>query len=218
MTALIQGKRYKWLKVSDALDYINQINRELLMRIPQLSRHTNVAPQQITTVAGTREYNINTAGTLMGAFITQVEQVEYNDNATGYKKLRPTSIEALDRQSMDETGSAWRSLAADTPTDFYIDVTSGGVFIGFNKVPTNAGVLKIWGASQTELTAGQSLLLLPTDEVYIEGICYRMAKSAQKFNDAQMYLAAYEDQIQKLKDWVKTVSEGYQGDSNVRTP
>ena len=205
------------MTTASGLIYVNQINKQLLIRYPQFRRHSDPAPQEINVVAGTTEYNINTGGTIANEIITMVEYVELNYNATGYQKIQPNSIESLNRAIEDEsTSKTWRE-ASGQPTDYYIAVRSDGVYLGFNVAPAQNGVLRIWGSSQKDVVGADNLLFVLNEEVYIEGICYRHAKAKQEFNDAFMYLQAYEYELALLDGWVKTLAEGFQGDTrNVR--
>lgn len=210
--SFVQQDRYDWISQSSGLAYINQINKELLLRIPKLRKHSDPTPQEINIVAGTNEYDVNTGGTIANEIMTQIAYVEMNYNATGYSKLSPTNIEELDRGIEDEaTNKTWREQTGQ-PTSYYIDARGSGLYIGFNLQPAQNGVIRIWGSAQKDLALGDNVLFLLSEELYYEGICYRHCKAKGLFNEAFMYLQAFEHEVNMAKAWVNSMTEAYQGD------
>ena len=192
----IRSRRLAELSDSAGLLYVDRINRMLIALCPTLSRYTQAAPQVIPSVNGTKEY-------LVDAKTNQVDLVLYNGVV-----LQPTSIEELSRGA----SNTFRTDAADVPIKFYTTYGPAGMMVGLHPTPNAVQNITIFGSAfPAPLVAGSNVVQLPFETVFDEGISYYL-RLDESSGDALTYQASFQMEVEIIKQWLKTFSEGYQGE------
>lgn len=199
----VKSNRYPWATQTEALQYVNDTHKEIISLMPITCRHAFATPVTIATVIGQREY-------ALPATINQIERVEQTISGTT-THLNSTSIENINRGLVDgDVNDIWINAGNGVPLEFYTSMHSDALYIGLNPIPSAIGSLKIMGSLGATLVNTDTILPIFSDEIYIEGLCYRLAKAKRRTNEAVAYYTVYQSMLKQLVNWFTTFSEDYQ--------
>jgi hypothetical protein len=168
-----------------ALTLVRDIDRRVLQHIPLYK-----ATEDITLVAGTREYALNEA-------TVRVWHAEYLEASNS----DPEAMQAVQVEWLNQNVSGWRSTSRGRPREYYTDYNLSDLLIGFNPLPetsTSGGyptvrcyVSRIRLAAQLTDTVPKGLT---SDEVYKTGIRWLWAQET-RLEEAEYWRGLYEKHL-----------------------
>lgn len=201
----VKSNRFPWMTQAEGLKYVNDTHKELIGAVPELRRTPYSTPYSINVVQGTREY-------ILPLTLNQIDRVEYTPAGGTAVQLAQKTIEYISHGvTVGNKDTIWLLITTQSPpTAFYISHQATGNFLGLDTLPPSAGVLKVYGSDINALVASDQVLPLFSDEVYIEGVCWRLMKAKRKGDIAIGYQATYLACMDQVKNWAASFLEGYQ--------
>lgn len=168
-----------------ALTLVRDIDRRVLQRIP-LYKTT----EDITLVAGTREYALNEA-------TVRVWHADYLESSTA----EPEGLIATQIEWLNQNVPGWRNTEEARPREYYTDYDLSDLKIGFNPIPETSSsggypTVRLY-VSRIRLSAGLSDTVpkgLTSDEVYKTGLRWLWAQET-RLEEAEYWRGLYEKHL-----------------------